>query len=107
MDGLAAKAVAAAKPAETVIQHTVVAVEQKTVQDAVPVMTAAAEAPVEQPTAPRLLTNLVSVFGLGALASDTPGAPLGTPIAMALLALGIRRESEESVATLSKTAAVG
>ena len=107
MDGLAAKAVAAAKPAETVIQHTVVAVEQKTVQDAVPVMTAAAEAPVEQPTVPRLLTNLVSVFGLGALASDTPGAPLGTPIVTALLALGIRRESEESVATLNKTAAVG
>ncbi len=107
MDGLAAKAVAAAEPAETVIQHTVVAVEQKTVQDVVPVMTAAVEAPVEQPIAPRLLTNLVSVFGLGALASDTPGAPLGTPIAMALLALGIRRESEESIATLNKTAAVG
>ena len=78
-----------------------------TVQDAVPVMMAAPEAPIEQPTVPRLLTNLVSVFGLGALASDTPGAPIGTPIVMALLALGVRRESEESVSTLSKTAAVG
>ena len=70
-------------------------------------MMAAPEAPIEQPTVPRLLTNLVSAFGLGALASETPGAPIGSPIAMALLALGVRRESEESVSTLSKTAAVG
>ncbi len=103
--GLAAKVVAAAKPAETVIHHTVVAVEQKTVQDTAPVMMAAAEAPVARPTVARLLTNLVSVFGLGALASDTPGAPLGTPFVTALLALGIRRE--ESVSALSKSAAVG
>ena len=108
VDGPVAKVVAAAEPAETVVQKTVQTLSTATtVQDAVPVMMAAAEAPVEQPTVPRLLTNLVSVFGLGALASDTPGAPIGTPIAMALLALGIRRESEESVATLSKTAAVG
>ena len=108
VDGPVAKVVAAAEPAETVVQKTVQTLATATtVQDAVPVMMAAAEAPIEQPTAPRLLTNLVSVFGLGGLASDTSGAPLGTPIAMALLALGIRRESEESVAALNKTAAVG
>ena len=106
--GPVAKAVAAAEPAETVVQKTVQTLSATTtVKDDVPVMMAAAEAPVEQPTVPRLLTKLVSVFGLGALASGTPGAPIGTPIAMALLALGTRREAEESVATLSKTAAVG
>ena len=116
VDSLAAKVVASAEPAETVVGRIAGTVEQKTVQtlsavttvqDAVPVMMAATEAPAEQPTVPRLLTSLVSVFGLGALASDIPGAPIGAPIVMALLALGIRRESEESVATLSKTAAVG
>ncbi len=69
-------------------------------------MAAAVETPVEKTSVPRLLTNLVSVLGLGALAGNTPGAPVGTPIVMALLALGTRRESE-SVTTLSKTAAVG
>ena len=65
-------------------------------------MTAAVETPVEQGSGSQgLLTNLVSVFGLGALASDTPGAPIGTPIVMALLALGTRRESE-SVTTLTQ-----
>ena len=115
VDGLAAK-VAAAEPAETVVQRTAVAVEQTafqtlsantTVQHAVPVMMAAPEAPIEQPTVPRLLTNLVSALGLGALASDTPGAPVGTPIVLALLALGVRRESEQAVSTLRETTAAG
>ena len=113
---LAAKVAAAAEPAQTIVQRTAAAVEQtpfKTlaaagaIQDAVPVMTAAIAAPVERPTLPRLLTNLVSAFGFGALAGNTPGAPIGTPIVMALLALGVQRESRESVSTLSKTAAVG
>ena len=109
------KLVTAAEPPETVVQRTAVAVEQTTfetlsaittMRDAAPVMKVA-ELPAEQPALPRVLTNLVSVFGLGALASDTPGGPVGTPIALALLAMGVRRESEESVAALSKTTAVG
>ena len=108
------KVLAAAQPPDTVVQRTAVAVEQTTFETlsaitttriAAPVMKAA-EAPTEQPALPRLLTNLVSAFGLGAMASDVPGGPVGTPIEL-LLALGVRRESEESVATLSKTTAVG
>jgi hypothetical protein len=78
------------------------------VLDTAPKLMAAAETArnVEKPTLRRVLTNLASALGLGALASDTPGVPLGTPIVMALLALGTRRESE-SVTTLRKTAAVG
>ena len=115
VDGLAARVVAA-DPNDTTVQRTAGAAEQTTfqtqsdittVQDDVPVMMAAADAPIEQPALPRLLTNLVSAFGLGGLASDTPGTPIGTPIAMALLALGVRRESEESVSALTKTTAVG
>ena len=108
------KVLAAAQPPDTVVQRTAVAVEQTTFETlsaitttriATPVMKAA-EAPTEQPALPRLLTNLVSAFGLGAMASDVPGGPVGTPIEL-LLALVVRRESEESVATLSKTTAVG
>jgi hypothetical protein len=104
-----------AQPSAAVAQRTAVTLSQnafhalsavKTDEASVPVMTAAVETPVEQRSVPRLLTSLVSVFGLGALASNTPGAPVGTPIVMALLALGARRESE-SVTTLAKTAAVG
>ena len=75
-------------------------------QGALPTMTARTAAPEEQPTAPRLLTNLMSVFGLAGLASNAPGAPFGTPIVMALLALGVRRESE-FVTTTGRTAAQG
>ena len=53
VDGPVAKVVAAAEPAETVVQKTVQTLATTTtVQDAVPVMMAAAEAPIEQPTAP-------------------------------------------------------
>ena len=105
---------AAAKPAEAVVHSAAADVQNAfqtlsaTVSDpvAAPKLMAASEAPVAQPTLPRLLTNLVSVFGLGALASNNPGAPIGTPIVMALLALGTRRESE-SITALGKTAAVG
>jgi len=116
VDRLAATVAAVAESAQTIVQRTAAAVEQtpfnalaanSAIQNAVPVMTAAAAPPVEPGTLPRLLTNLVSAFGFGALAGNTPGAPIGTPIVMALLALAVQRESRESVATLSKTAAVG
>jgi hypothetical protein len=64
----------------------------------------AAQAPLERHTVSTVLSSLVSAFGFGGLASDTPDAPIGTPVVMALLALGVRRE--ESMSTLSKTANV-
>jgi Domain of unknown function (DUF4185) len=91
----------------TLSQNAFQTVSAGTIDEAsIPVMIAAAETPVERQAIPRLLTNLMSVFGLGALASNIPGAPIGSPIVMALLALGARREAE-SVTTLTKTAAVG
>ena len=104
----AAQPVAVAQSAAvTLSQNAFQTLSAGTIDEAsVPVMTAAAEAPVELQAIPRLLTNLMSVFGLGALASNIPGAPIGSPIVMALLALGARREAE-SVTTLAKTAAVG
>jgi hypothetical protein len=111
----AANLVDAAQPAAAAVQHAADTLTQHTFRTlsavkideaSIPVMAAAVETPVEKASVPRLLTNLVSVLGLGALAGNTPGAPVGTPIVMALLALGTRRESE-SVTTLSKTAAVG
>jgi Domain of unknown function (DUF4185) len=70
-----------------------------TVRDEVPAMTATRETPSAQPTMPRLLTNVLSVFGIGPSASTTPGAPVGSPLALALAALGVRRESEQRVAS--------
>ncbi len=111
----AAHVVDAAQPAATAVQHAADTLTQHTFRTlsavkideaSVPVIAAAVEAPVEKASVPRLLSSLVSVLGLGALAANTPGAPVGTPLVMALLALGTRRESE-SVTKLSKTAAVG
>ncbi|OBK71977.1 hypothetical protein A5651_17520 [Mycobacterium sp. 1274761.0] len=105
----------AAQSAQTFVSSSAASVDQGAIrtfsttvvdEKSVPTMMAAAVKPVEQPTLPRLLTSLVSAFGLGALAANTPGAPFGSPIVMALLALGTRRESE-SVTTLTRTAAVG
>ncbi|MBP1816879.1 DUF4185 domain-containing protein [Mycobacterium sp. OAE908] len=57
-----------------------------------------------QPTAarltlPRLVTNLLSAFGLGSLAANIPGVPSWSPLGLALLALGARRETEQTVST--------
>jgi len=52
-----------------------------------------------QVTLPRLVTNLLSAFGLGALASNLPGVPSWSPLGLALLALGARRETEQTFST--------
>jgi hypothetical protein len=75
-----------------------------TMQEAPRVMMAASAAPTAQLTLPRLVTNLLSAFGLGALASNIPGVPAGSPFAMALLALGWRRETVQSFATFGSSA---
>jgi len=107
VDAAQPAAAAGQHAADTLTQHTFRTLSAVKIDEAsIPVMAAAVETTVEKHSVPRLLTNLVSVLGLGALAGNTPGAPVGTPIVMALLALGTRRESE-SVTTLSKTAAVG
>ena len=86
VDRIADEVVAAGEPIETTVQGAAAAVEHvafetlsaiTTFHDAGPVLMAAPEAPIAQPTFPRLLTNLVSALGLGALASDTPGLPSG------------------------------
>ena len=64
----------------------------------------AAETPLQGPKLSTVLSNLVSAFGFGGMASNTPGAPIGTSIVMALLALGVRRY--ESMSALDKTATV-
>jgi hypothetical protein len=80
------------------------AVSITAMQEAPRVTMAAPAAQTTQLTAPRLLTNLLSAFGLGALASNIPGVPVGSPFAMALLALGWRRETVQSFADVSRTA---
>ena len=74
-----------------------------TTQDAPEVMMAAPEAPAAQTPLPRLVNNVMSVFGLGSLASDVPGVPGGSPFALTLAALGSRRETEQTFSTLARS----
>jgi hypothetical protein len=68
----------------------------------------AAPAPsTTQLTLPRLVTNLLSTFGLGALASNLPGVPSWSPLGLALLALGARRETEQTFSTTARTTTSG
>ena len=112
VDVVADKDVTADEPADSVLQRTASAVEPTTfrslssftaTQDAPEVMTSAPEAPAAQAPLPQLVTNVLSVFGLGSLASDVPGVPGGSPFALALLALGSRRETEQTFSTLART----
>lgn len=57
----------------------------------------------EQPLLQRVVLNLLSSLGIGALASGAPSAPVWSPFAMALLALGSRREFTEPVTAQTKT----
>jgi hypothetical protein len=76
-----------------------------TTQDvAPPVIMASPQSSTAQLKVPRLVTNLLSAFGLGALASNIPGVPAESPFAMALLALGWRRETVQSFANFGRSA---
>ena len=112
VDVVADKDVTAEKSADSVLQRTASAVEPTTfrslssltaTQDAPEAMMSAPDAPAAQTPLPQLVTNVLSVFGLGSLASDVPGVPGGSPFALALLALGARRETEETFSTLART----
>ena len=112
VDVVADKDVTAEKPADSVLQRTASAVEPTTfrslssltaTQDAPEAMMSAPDAPAAQAPLPQLVTNVLSVFGLGSLASDVPGVPGGSPFALALLALGARRETEQTFSTLART----
>jgi hypothetical protein len=75
-----------------------------TTQDVAPVMMASPQPTTARLTLPRLLTNLLSAFGLGAMASNLPGVPSWSPLGLALLALGARRETEQTFSTRTTTA---
>ena len=111
VDVVADKDATADPPADRALQRTASAVEPTTfgalssstaMQDAAPVMMAAPEAPAAQAPLPRLVTNVLSVFGLDALASNMPGAPVGSPFALTLPALASRRETEQTFSTLAR-----
>ena len=108
-DGVAEK-VATDQPAT--LQRTTVALETMTLAATTPttttqaaprIMMAAPQTATEQLTLPRLLTNLLSAFGLGALAAHIPGVPSWSPLGLALLALGARRETEQTFSTVART----
>ena len=98
--------------ADTGLQLSALAVESPTtqtqsltttVQHVVPVMMAAQQAPAAQPLLQRVVVNLLSNLGIGALASNVPGAPVWSPFVMALLGLGSRREFGQPLSALAKT----
>ncbi|MDT5016120.1 MAG: hypothetical protein QOD39_2280, partial [Mycobacterium sp.] len=75
-----------------------------TVQDVAPVTMAAAQpAQSAEPLLQRVVVNLLSGLGFGALASNLPGAPIWSPFVMAFLGLGSRREFSEPLSTIART----
>ncbi|MCT7658753.1 DUF4185 domain-containing protein [Mycobacterium deserti] len=63
---------------------------------AVPVALAATQAPAApQNLLQRVVVNVLSSLGIGQFVSKLPGAPVWSPIVMALLGLGARREFNE------------
>jgi D-arabinan endo alpha-(1,5)-arabinofuranosidase len=85
--------------------QTLAAVESFTISQDVPRITMAASQPsTTQLTLPRLVTNLLSAFGFSGLSSSIPGAPAWSPLGLALLALGARRETEQTFSTRTTTA---
>lgn len=90
---------AADEPA-VAVQRTTIALAAPsaitTTQDMVPVTVVTPQRATTQLTLPRLVTNLLSAFGFGALASNLPGTPAWSPLGLALLALGARRETQQT-----------
>ena len=116
VDVVANKNVVPNQPDDTVLQRTASTVESATfealsfsatVQEPAVAMMAAPEAPAAKAPLPQLVTNVLSAFGLGSLASDVPGVPFGSGAALALLAYGSRRETEQTYAALAGPATSG
>jgi hypothetical protein len=75
------------------------------IQEFQPVLTAPPQPSIAQRTLTRVVTSLLSAIGLGPSASNAPGAPNWSPLGLALLALGVRRETQNtfSAATTATT----
>ncbi|OBF36205.1 hypothetical protein A5724_13440 [Mycobacterium sp. ACS1612] len=50
-----------------------------------------------------IVSQVLSAVGLGSLASNAPGGPSWSPLGLALLALGARRETEQTLAAVRTT----
>jgi hypothetical protein len=77
-----------------------------TTQDTQIAFMAAPQPSTTKVTLPRLVTNLLSAFGLGGMFSNLPGVPSWSPLGLALLALGARRETEQTFSTRITTGSV-
>ena len=107
--------VAAAKEALAVVVHRAAADTVVSTTSAVqaPVMTMRAAASVEKPasaaeiavtaTVQRVASGVLAAFGLGSFSANSPVAPVESPVLLALLALGSRREFERSFSSLGTT----
>ena len=98
VDVVADKDATADPPADRVLQRTASADEPATfgalsfstaMKEPAVAMMAAPEAPAAKAPLPQLVTNVLSAFGLGELASNVPGVPVGSGAALTLLAYGI------------------
>ena len=110
VDTVAVSAVTFTEPARTTLQRTGFTIEPTTAammpsavttQSTEPVMMAASETTTAQPQDTNLLATTLSIFGIGV---NPAGSPVGgSPVALALLAVGSRRESEETFSEQAKT----
>ncbi|MBS1691418.1 MAG: DUF4185 domain-containing protein [Actinobacteria bacterium] len=71
-----------------------------------PTAVAAPQIAAAQPATRQLVTDVLSALGVGSFSGGLPGAPAGTPVALALLAWASRRETEQQYAGLARSAAV-
>jgi hypothetical protein len=94
------KPAAAVQPARVTVVPTTVFSPTAMMLSVPRTMVATSQPTTTQLTLPRLVTNLLSAFGLGALASNLPGVPSWSPLGLALLALGARRETEQTFSTV-------
>ncbi|MGV0790627.1 DUF4185 domain-containing protein [Mycolicibacterium sp. XJ1819] len=72
-------------------------------EDTVPVALAGPQTAAQQPLLQRVVVGLLSSLGIGAFASNLPGAPVWSPFVMAVLGLGSRREFSQPVDALART----
>lgn len=91
-------------PTISAAQAPVSAARTGLVEMAAPAAGAATAAPL---TVTGLLSGVLAAIGLGAVAPSSPIAPAGSPVALALLAWGSRREAEKAVSGLDESATTG
>ncbi|HET6735334.1 DUF4185 domain-containing protein, partial [Mycobacterium sp.] len=106
--------VAVNEAADTVVHRAASTVVSMTIPEQSPAVSIQPAAPIEMAvpeaestaavTIRSLVTGFLSAFGLSPLVVNTPLSPAQSPLLMALLALGSRRELERSVSSFSNTA---